>query len=176
MMLDALIALVLVAIVSAVLWTYFTAQRLHRLHIRLDAALQSLQGALDRRAAVVAALIPDLAAQARDTEANRLAHGELDSREDAERELSASVNHRLTRLATRDNADDPDDFGRNVHPGTLHAELVDADVRVELAHRFYNEAVASTRGLRLRPFVKTFRLGGRAPLPDFFQYTSFSRS
>lgn len=151
MILDLILAVVLVGIVSALLWSYFTAQRLHRLHIRLDAALQSLQAALDRRAAVVAALVPELAAQARDVEAIRLLHGDMASRESAERELAAAVDHQ----------------------NMSSTELVDADVRVELAHRFYNEAVSSTRGLRLRPLVKTFRLGGRAPLPDFFQYTSF---
>ena len=127
-MFDLALALLMICVVSALLWIYFTAQRLHRLHIRLDAALQSLQAALDRRVA--------------DKSADDSATGSL-------------VAHELS---------------------SHYAELVDADVRVELAHRFYNEAVASTRGLRVRPLVKYFRLGGRAPLPDFFQYTSYLSS
>lgn len=171
MIIDLILTILLVCIVSAVLWTYFTAQRLHRLHIRLDAALQSLQAALDRRVAVVAAVSSQLAPQAREVESIRLLHGQLAPREAAERELSAAINR---KFAAEMSADDSHTNGLAEHGlSDHHPELIDADVRVELAHRFYNEAVASTRGLRLRPLVKTFRLGGRAPLPDFFQYTSY---
>lgn len=174
MMFDLALALLLICVVSALLWIYFTAQRLHRLHIRLDAALQSLQAALDRRVAVVAVVSTHLAPQAREVESIRLAHDNLAPREVAERELSARVNK---EFVADKSVDDSATGSLVAHELSSHyAELVDADVRVELAHRFYNEAVASTRGLRLRPLVKNFRLGGRAPLPDFFQYTSYLSS
>ena len=51
-------------------------------------------------------------------------------------------------------------------------QLVEAEIRVQLAHRFYNEAVADTRALRLRPVVKACRLGGTARLPEFFELAS----
>lgn len=40
--------------------------------------------------------------------------------------------------------------------------------RLALAIRFYNNAVADTRRLRLRPGVRAFRLAGTAPLPEFY--------
>ena len=59
-----LVALAAVLLTVVVLWAYFTAQRLNRLHIRTDSARLSLQASLDRRAAVVAVLIPQAAATA----------------------------------------------------------------------------------------------------------------
>ena len=50
------------------------------------------------------------------------------------------------------------------------AALADAEGRIQLAHRFYNEAVSDTRALRLRPAVRLFHLGGTAKLPEYFDY------
>ena len=50
------------------------------------------------------------------------------------------------------------------------AALADAERRIQLAHRFYNEAVSDTRALRLRPAVRLFHLGGTAKLPEYFDY------
>ena len=52
------IALVLFLLIIVGLWALFTAQRLNSLHIRTDASLAQLQAALDRRAAVTAAVAP----------------------------------------------------------------------------------------------------------------------
>lgn len=141
--------LLAVLVTAMVLWVYFTAQRLNRLHIRTDAALAALQAALDRRVAVVAVLLPEVRELAAAAEERPLAHGAIEERIARERDLSAA-------LALRE--------------GDLPAQLVDAEVRVQLAHRFYNEAVADTRALRLRPLVRALRLGGTAPLPEFFEY------
>ncbi len=141
--------LLAVLVTAMVLWAYFTAQRLNRLHIRTDAALAALQAALDRRVAVVAVLLPEVRELAAAAEERPLAHGAIEERIARERDLSAA-------LAPRE--------------GDLPAQLVDAEVRVQLAHRFYNEAVADTRALRLRPLVRALRLGGTAPLPEFFEY------
>ena len=62
------------------------------------------------------------------------------------------------------------DLSQALAPLDLPAQLIDAEVRVQLAHRFYNDAVADTRALRLRSLVRAFRLGGTAPLPEFFEY------
>ena len=51
--------------------------------------------------------------------------------------------------------------------GDVPAELRDAHTRVELARRFYNDAVADTLALQLRPMVRFFRLGGTAVVPQF---------
>lgn len=42
--------------------------------------------------------------------------------------------------------------------------------RYDLAVRFYNNAVADTRRLRLRPVIRVLRLAGTAPLPEFFPF------
>ncbi len=142
--------LVLAIVITAIaLWAYFTAQRLNRLHIRTDAALASLQASLDRRAAVLAALLPETASIAAAAEAVPLEHGSFELRAGRERAVNAAI---------AELGEDPP------------ARIVDAQVRVQLAHRFYNDAVADTRELRLRPFTRVLRLGGTAPLPEFFEH------
>lgn len=141
--------LLTVLVTALVLWAYFMAQRLNRLHIRTDAALAALQAALDRRVAVAAVLLPEVRELVTAAEEMPLSHGAIEERIARERDLSAV-------LASRG--------------GELPAQLVDAEVRVQLAHRFYNDAVADTRALRLRPLVRALRLGGTAPLPEFFEY------
>lgn len=145
-----LVTVFVVALIIVALWAFFTAQRLNRLHIRTDSARQSLQAALDRRAAVLAALrasAADIAAQA---EAIALTYGNFTRRAAAERAVHTAIA----------------DFGADVP-----VQIVDANVRVELAHRFYNEAVADTRSVRLIPLVRLLRLGGNAPLPEFFEFS-----
>ncbi|AKK08932.1 hypothetical protein HCH15_02145 [Corynebacterium testudinoris] len=141
-----LLAIILTAIA---LWAYFTAQRLNRLHIRTDAALASLQAALDRRAAVVAVVLPAAREIAASAESIPLASGSFEERISRESELTTAMEPVAEKVPV---------------------QLADADVRVQLARRFYNEAVADTRALRLRPAVRVLRLGGTAPLPEFFEY------
>ena len=148
---------VTVFITVIALWAYFTAQRLNTLHIRTDAALAQLQAMLDRRAAVIGALIPALAPTALYAEGVALRHGKFDERSQLERELNLSIQELF--------AED----GQLANQVSSNAQLADAETRVQLAHRFYNEAVADTRALRLRPAVRVLRLGGNAPLPEFFE-------
>ncbi|MDO5077988.1 hypothetical protein [Corynebacterium sp.] len=144
--------LVLVALVTlCIAWAYHTAQRLNRLHIRTDCARLSLQAALDRRAAVVGALGQDAASICAHAEAVPLVPERFDQRANCERKVSAAI-------AKWD--------------GDLPAAVVDAEARVQLAHRFYNDAVADTRALRVRPLVRLFYLGGTAPLPEFFEFAA----
>lgn len=130
------------------MWALYTAQRLNSLHIRTDAALAQLESTLDRRAAVVSALAPELEGIAARAESTELAQGNFDERATRERELSAAIQQRFE---------------------SRPALLADAEGRIHLAHRFYNEAVSDTRALRLRPAVKLLRLGGTAKLPEFFE-------
>lgn len=147
---EALVAAVVVAVVLlAVFWAYHTAQRLDRLNIRTDSTRNALQAALDRRAAVLAALNPEVADVAARAEAIPLSTGRFSDRAAAEREVSAIIG----------------DYGSEPP-----AQIIDANVRVELAHRFYNEAVADTRALSLSPVVRRLRLGGTAKLPEFFEF------
>ncbi len=146
-----IVAVVVALVVAVALWAYFTAQRLNRLHIRVDASLAALQSALERRGAVIAVLCPQLQAQASRAERLALSEGRFAERSAAEKELTQAA------------------AGLLAEPS---AHLVEAETRVELAHRFYNEAVADTRALRLRPAVKALRLGGTARLPEFFELTA----
>ncbi|AZA11554.1 hypothetical protein [Corynebacterium gerontici] len=146
----ALVVLLTVAISAAVLWAYFTAQRLHRLHIRTDAALASLQSALDRRAAIAAVMLPDLTRAASEAQAVPLVYATFAQRIEKERAISAGIA----------------ELGSDVP-----LPLADAQVRLQLAHRFYNDAVADTRALRMRPLIRLTRLGGAAALPEFFEYS-----
>ncbi|WIM69032.1 hypothetical protein QP027_06160 [Corynebacterium breve] len=132
-------------------WAYSTAQRLDRLHVRVDRARSALESALNRRAAVIAAVSPDASEAARRAEHMGLVPGEFEQRAESERALRRHI------------------AGSGISGS---AELADADARVMLALRFYNDAVADTRAVRLRPEVKLLRLGGTARLPEFFELTS----
>ena len=45
----------------------------------------------------------------------------------------------------------------------------DAETRVMMARRFYNDAVRDTRSLADRFLVRLLRLGGRAQRPEYFE-------
>ncbi len=51
----------------------------------------------------------------------------------------------------------------------LAGELSDAEERVVLARRVYNDAVRDTLALRHRRTVRWFRLAGTATRPDYFE-------
>ncbi|MHA2789111.1 hypothetical protein ACXZ66_08190 [Corynebacterium sp. S7] len=141
-----------VLVTLALAWAYHTAQRLDALHVRVDRSRAALEAALDRRAAVIAALDPSAAHDARNAEEAGLVPGDFDTRIQRERVLNKKV------------------AASGVSEST---ELADANARVMLALRFYNDAVADTRALRLRPLVRVLRLGGTARLPEFFEFGEF---
>ena len=147
-----IIAIIIAVIITiALYWASSTANRLHRLHVRTDAARQSLQASLDRRAAVLAACEPQFTALAHSTESIPLQYETFAQRAEKERQISVAIAG-LT---------DPT-------PG----RIVDAEARVQLAHRFYNDAVSDTRALRVQPLVRILRLGGTARLPEYFELTT----
>lgn len=147
-MVTALYLLIAVLLTAAMLWAYSTAQRLNRLHIRTDSARQALGAALDRRAALVGALVPGAVDATRRAESIPLIYSHFEDRARAERRISEVI---LSQ------------------PAPAPEALIDAAARVELAHRFYNEAVTDTRDLRTRFLIRSLRLGGRAPLPEYFE-------
>ncbi|QLL09431.1 NUDIX hydrolase [Mycobacterium vicinigordonae] len=151
-------ALLFVVLVAFAAWGYQRAHRLNRLHVRYDLSWQVLDGALARRAVVARAIAIDAYGGA--PEGRRLAaladaaeRAPRGARETAENELSAA-------LAMVDAAS---------VPAGLLAELADAEARVLLARRFHNDAVRDTLVLAERRMVRLFRLGGRAPLPTYFE-------
>ncbi len=131
----------LVAAVGAVA----AATRLDRLHVRTDAAWIALDAALGGRALVV-----DELGVGPGTGPRAALGG---SREDMENELSRA-------LAMLDRT--------GLGPART-ARLVDAEQRVVIARRVYNDAVRDTLALRSRRTVRWLRLAGTAPLPCYFE-------
>ena len=144
--------LLTMSLTALMLWAFFTAQRLNRLHIRTDSALQSLQAALDRRAAVVTAILPEAAALASAAESVPLNSTSFRARASVERSLTERISALESQLSSQ-----------------AAVLLSDSTARVQLARRFYNDAVSDTRALRTRPLVRILRLGGTAQLPNYFE-------
>lgn len=145
-------------------WLSWTAQRLNRLHHRLEVARGSLETQLLRRsgAAVELAtsgaldparslLLVDVAHHAR-----AVRDGDV---EVAESELSEALR------AVFPDADEVRELRSSPEVGPLLDELAGACRKVELARRFHNDVVTSTRALRSRRRVRWMRLAGRAPEP-----------
>jgi len=146
-----LVIVVLVAVTAVVgMWLSGLASRLNRLHIRTDSARLSLEGALQGRAAVIATLRPDLQVSAGRAAGVALRAEEMGARSDAENILLRSL-----------------EPAQRAHPS-----FIDASARVDLAARFYNDAVGDTLGLRVRPVVRLFGLAGSAPLPAYYEAMS----
>lgn len=144
-----LVAVLVVALVCGI-WAAGIASRLNRLHIRTDSARISLEGALAARAGVIAALQPDLAVAAAQAGRVALTAVDMGARSDLENRLLAQV-----------------------HPDVLgHAACIETSTRVDLAARFYNDAVADTRAVRMRPLVRVLHLAGSAPLPHYYEAIS----
>ncbi|TCO42248.1 hypothetical protein EV646_11471 [Kribbella antiqua] len=130
----------------------WTAGRLDRLHHRVEIARASLETELARRSALVAELagtgILDPASSLLLLDAaHRARTASLDEREQRESVLTRAIN------AT----------GCPVEPWA--GELSLAMRRVQLARRFHNDIVVSTRDLRRRRLVRWFRLAGHASMP-----------
>lgn len=145
--------------VVLVWWVSWTASRVDRLQDRTSSASSSLDAQLVRRAAALQALAEQSAAELgaeRVGGLRQLAAASLDAdgttREAAENDLSRALR----------------ELPPGAHPALLE-DLADAARRVALARRFYNDAVRDTVSLRRRRLPRLFRLGGRRPLPAFFE-------
>jgi 8-oxo-dGTP pyrophosphatase MutT (NUDIX family) len=146
---------------------YHTAHRLDRLHVRYDLSWQVLDAALARRAVVARALNSSVVDIYGGAAGKRLA-ALADAAERAPREDREACENQLSAaLALVDPA---------ALPSALVAELADAEARVLLARRFHNDAVRDTRALGERPLVRLLRLGGTAPLPEYFEIVERSQS
>jgi 8-oxo-dGTP pyrophosphatase MutT (NUDIX family) len=151
-------ALLVLIVLATAFWAYQTATRLDRLHVRYDLSWQALDAALARRAVVARAVANDAYGPGERCRrltalADAAERSARSQRETAENELSAE-------LATVDTA---------VLRPALIAELADAEARVLLARRFHNDAVRDTLALREQAPVRWLRLGGTAPLPNYFE-------
>jgi hypothetical protein len=160
--------LVAVLIVLFGLYLSWTATRLDRLHVRLDAARVALDAQLLRRSSAVldlsrSGLLDPATALILASGARCAEIADPDEREAAESALTRDV-----RAAFEDPAQ-----GEHVlaHPDgpELLDELGKAMRRVQLARRFHNESVRAVRQLRSHRMVRVFRLAGRAPDKSSFE-------
>lgn len=152
------LAVLVVLLVVLAAWGYQTAHRLDRLHVRHDLSWQALDGALARRAVVARAVALDAFHDA--AEGRHLA-ALADAAENAPRQRREACENELSAALA---AVDP-----VLLPSGLVAELADAEARVVLARRFHNDAVRDLLALGERRMVRLLRLGGRAPLPSYFE-------
>ena len=164
---------VLAVLVVVLLGMYasWTAGRIDRLHHRVAAA----RSALDAELAARAALVHELAGSGTLDPASALllvdaAHRARTAPPD-EREHSESVLTR-TLAATLADPTSPAAAAETGSPGgrgdlePWRGDLGSAGRRVQMARRFHNDIVSSTRDLRDRRLVRWLHLAGHAPMPQ----------
>ena len=157
-------AVVLVAVLLVLFGLYlsWTATRLDRLHVRLDAARVALDAQLLRRSNAVlelarSGLLDPATALILASGARAAEIADPDEREAAESALTRDVRAAFEDPAQAEHV--------RAHPDgpELLEELGSAMRRVQLARRFHNESVRAVRQLRAHRLVRAFRLAGRAP-------------
>lgn len=150
----------IVIAVTLLLWLSWTANRLDRMHHRIDVARASLDTHLLRRSGAAlelatsgtldparSLLLVDAAIEARAAE---------DDFESAESDLSEALRAVLA------DADEVSALRADAAVGPLLDELAADCRKVELARRFHNDIVVSARALRSRRRVQWLRLAGHA--------------
>src|SRR6478609_5144186 len=154
-----------VAVVVAVLlsmWVTFTLTRLDRLHARVDAARAALDAQLVRRAAALlqVAEAPETPLDAGERAGYAAVAQAALTPAGADRRAAVenAVGRAVARLAD----------GRAALRPEAGAELREAAARVQVARRFYNDAVRDSRTLRARRMPRLLRLAGHVELPQFF--------
>lgn len=153
-----------VVLVALGLWLTWTANRLDRLHHRLEVARASLDSQLLHRSgtalelATSGALDPARSLVLLDAAHQARAAAPAD-KESAESDLSAAL-----RVVFADAAEVAH-LRTSADVGPLLRELAGDCRKVELARRFHNDLVVSTRALRSRRRARWAGLAGRAPEP-----------
>lgn len=159
---------VVVAVVLVGLHLHVTANRVDRLHARVDASRAALDAQLVRRSATAIELAGSglldpattllLAASAHAARA-----ATPDGREQAESALSRTLR------AALDSPGEVADLRSDEAGHALVDELFAACQRAQMARRFHNDAVQATRTLRRSPLIRYLRLAGHAALPRSFE-------
>ncbi|MGY1830348.1 hypothetical protein ACI8AA_07970 [Geodermatophilus sp. SYSU D01180] len=154
-----LVAAVVVVLVLA--WTAWTLTRLRRLEARVARARTVLEDRLRSRAALAEDLASGYSAALGEDRASRLKTAAYEARRTpaGDRELAENALGRELRALP---ADLPG------VPAELLAGLAEAEARMALARRFYNDAVRDTALLRQRRLPRLLRLHADRPLPRFF--------
>jgi hypothetical protein len=135
-----------------------TANRLDRLHVRMDAGWAALDAALARRAVVARAVVAAGAVSGEQAELLRSVAERAEAARRSERE--AEENELTLLLAGVD---------RVSLPKPLADELTEAENRLVIARRVHNDAIRDALALRRRRKVRYFKLAGTAPQPEYFE-------
>lgn len=179
----AWVALVVCVLLVIAWYLSYSAARLDRLHAKVEGALSALDAHVVRRAEaslelansgvidpatavlVAAAATESLERQnERAIEADLLEGQRFAGRETVESELSEVLHAALPPDVVRD-------ITAKGEPGTSALDrLRRAGLRVQLARRFHNDAVAEVQRVRAKPTVRLFRLAGRADLPQTVEF------
>jgi hypothetical protein len=172
-----LVGLLVAAALLLGLWLTWTANRLDRMHHRIDVARERLDAELLHRSGVAVELaasdaldpasrlvLLDAAHHARSAhtdDVDQQDHQDAGAGGHAEQEQAESALTQALRAVIGEVDDLP---ALRRHPGTgpLLEELAHACTRVELSRRFHNDAVVAARALRSRRRVRWLRLAGRA--------------
>jgi len=155
------ILLIVLVLLALGLWLTWTANRLDRLHHRIDVARASLDGQLMRRCGSALelssseALDPSSRLVLLDAAAEARIAGP-DTFEGTESALSQALRVVLER------PEDVAELRADPEVAPLLDELAAECAKVELARRFHNDAVVTARALRSRRRVRWLRLAGHA--------------
>jgi hypothetical protein len=184
-------ALILVLLLLLGLWVVWAAaSRLDRLHRRVTASRATLDAQLVRRAtaawdlATADVLDPVSAVLVAEAAREALAHSSetavVAERPPAPRAATdgltdepdqAMVESELSRVlrAALGSAEDRAQLEAVEGAHELLVNLDQAWYRVQLARRFYNDAVVQVRRIRAKGYVRLLRLAGHAPVPMTFE-------
>lgn len=159
---------IVVAILLACVYLWLMANRLDRLHARVEGSRAALDAQLVRRSSVALELATSqLLDPATSLLLAEAAHEAREAPAD-ERELAESSLSRALRAALEEPGQ-LDEIDATAGGPELIKDLAAASRRVVMARRFHNDAVITTRTVRRRRLVRWFALSGRAPLPTSFE-------
>jgi hypothetical protein len=153
----------LLAVVA--LYCYYSAQRLDRLHRRIDAAAAALDSQLRRRAISVDELVGSGELPA--SHARTLQVLVADTRPVAALTHDREVVENALSRGLADLANHSPQLFRT--PSSAAAEVHDEALRATIARRFYNDTVRDALVVRDRRVVRWLGLAGRAPHPAYFE-------
>lgn len=174
------VAVVVVVVLLLVLWrVWVRANRLDRLHRKVESSRAALDTQLVRRASVCAeiaacgaldpvssVLVSEAAWTALEVGEDEPAGGlEATKAGAARRDMAESELSRTVRAVLEDREEVAAMAAAPGVAGELLEALAAAWYRVELSRRFHNEAVAQTHRVRRKTLVRLLGLQGRAPMP-----------
>jgi len=157
----------LLALAALAWYLSATAQRIDRLHRRVETSRAALDAELTRRASAAlefstsgvldpasALVLADAATASLDAPRTPAALRDANDADDAQRwRVESDLTWALAAAL-------PEQDGEGL------ARVLDAERRVELARRFHNDAVVQTRRLRGKRIVRWAHLAGRARVPE----------